>query len=101
MLNSFRIPPARRGPAHPNRRPTPGPSRAHDPVHFPDSPWQPSIHCTTLLIHKTSGEKPPLLRIDPSDPRPIWRQIEESVRHLVASGALAPAALVPSVRDLA
>jgi DNA-binding transcriptional regulator YhcF (GntR family) len=42
-----------------------------------------------------------LLRIDPSDPRPIWRQIEESVRHMVASGALAPAALVPSVRDLA
>ena len=41
------------------------------------------------------------LRIDPSDPRPIWRQIEESVRHLVASGALAPGAPVPSVRDLA
>ena len=43
----------------------------------------------------------PTLRIDPADPRPIWRQIEESVRHLVASGALAPAAPVPSVRDLA
>lgn len=42
-----------------------------------------------------------MLRIDPSDPRPIWRQIEESVRHMVASGALAPASLVPSVRDLA
>jgi GntR family transcriptional regulator len=39
--------------------------------------------------------------IDPRDPRPIWRQIEESVRHLVASGALAPATAVPSVRDLA
>ncbi|HVT58849.1 MAG TPA: GntR family transcriptional regulator [Thermoanaerobaculia bacterium] len=43
----------------------------------------------------------PALRIDPSDPRPIWRQIEEAVRHLVASGALAAAAPVPSVRDLA
>jgi len=42
-----------------------------------------------------------MLRIDPSDSRPIWRQIEESVRHLVASGALPPAAAVPSVRDLA
>ena len=41
------------------------------------------------------------LRIDPADPRPIWRQIEESVRHLVASGALAASAPVPSVRDLA
>jgi GntR family transcriptional regulator len=41
------------------------------------------------------------VRIDPADPRPIWRQIEESVRHLVASGALAAGASVPSVRDLA
>ena len=41
------------------------------------------------------------LRIDPADSRPIWRQIEESVRHLVASGALAAGAPVPSVRDLA
>lgn len=41
------------------------------------------------------------LRIDPADPRPIWRQIEESVRHLVASGALAAGAPVASVRDLA
>jgi GntR family transcriptional regulator len=40
-------------------------------------------------------------RIDPADPRPIWRQIEENVRHLVASGALRPASPVPSVRDLA
>ena len=42
-----------------------------------------------------------MLRIDPSDPRPIWRQIEEAVRHLVASGALPAASAVPSVRDLA
>ena len=41
------------------------------------------------------------LRIDPKDPRPIWRQIEEGVRNLVASGALAAGAGVPSVRDLA
>jgi GntR family transcriptional regulator len=41
------------------------------------------------------------LRIDPTDPRPIWRQIEEGVLHLVASGALAAATPVPSVRDLA
>jgi GntR family transcriptional regulator len=44
---------------------------------------------------------PPLLRIDPRDARPIWRQIEEGVQHLVARGALPAGALVPSVRDLA
>ena len=41
------------------------------------------------------------LRIDPSDATPIWSQIEEGLRRLVASGALAPRAVVPSVRDLA
>jgi GntR family transcriptional regulator len=44
---------------------------------------------------------PPPLRIDPRDARPIWRQIEEGVQHLVARGALASGAAVPSVRDLA
>jgi GntR family transcriptional regulator len=42
-----------------------------------------------------------VLRIDPADPTPIWSQIEEGVRRLVASGALKPETLVPSVRDLA
>ena len=41
------------------------------------------------------------LRIDPTDAVPLWRQIEENVRRLVASGALRPGAAVPSVRDLA
>ena len=42
-----------------------------------------------------------ILRIDPTDPRPIWRQIEEGVQHLVAGGALPPGSGIPSVRDLA
>jgi GntR family transcriptional regulator len=42
-----------------------------------------------------------LLRVDPADVAPIWRQIEEGVRRLVASGALAPESPLPSVRDLA
>jgi GntR family transcriptional regulator len=42
-----------------------------------------------------------LLRVDPADAAPIWRQIEEGLRRLVASGALAPGAPLPSVRDLA
>jgi GntR family transcriptional regulator len=39
--------------------------------------------------------------IHASGPEPIWRQIEEGVRRLVALGALTPGAAVPSVRDLA
>jgi len=39
--------------------------------------------------------------INPSDPAPIWRQIEEGVRRLIALGALQPGAAVPSMRDLA
>ena len=42
-----------------------------------------------------------MIRIDPADATPIWSQIEESLRRLVASGALKPGAAVPSVRDLA
>src|SRR2546430_7970230 len=42
-----------------------------------------------------------LLQVDATDSTPIWRQIEDGVRRLVASGALAPGELVASVRDLA
>lgn len=41
------------------------------------------------------------LSIDPSDSTPIWGQIEEGIRRLVASGALPAGGPVPSVRDLA
>jgi GntR family transcriptional regulator len=41
------------------------------------------------------------LQVDPSDATPIWAQIEEGMRRLVASKALPPGAAVPSVRDLA
>jgi len=41
------------------------------------------------------------LRVDPAAPTPLWSQIEDGVRRLVAAGALAPGAVVPSVRDLA
>src|SRR5512141_2241139 len=41
------------------------------------------------------------LTVDPSDAVPLWKQIEENLRRLVASGALRPGAAVPSVRDLA
>jgi GntR family transcriptional regulator len=42
-----------------------------------------------------------MFTINPSDPAPIWRQIEEGVRRLIALGVLKPEAAVPSVRDLA
>ncbi len=41
------------------------------------------------------------MHIDPTDPAPIWRQIEEQIRQLVGMGALPRAAAVPSVRELA
>jgi GntR family transcriptional regulator len=41
------------------------------------------------------------LSVDPSDAIPLWKQIEENVRRLVASAALRPGSAMPSVRDLA
>lgn len=41
------------------------------------------------------------LHVDPADATPIWRQIEDGIRRLVASGALAPGKAVPSVREMA
>ena len=43
----------------------------------------------------------PRIRVDPTLPTPIWSQIEEAVRYLVASSALRPGDALPSVRDLA
>src|SRR5512139_966243 len=43
----------------------------------------------------------PRLRIDPTLPTPIWSQIEDGMRHLVASAALRPGDALSSVRDLA
>ncbi len=42
-----------------------------------------------------------MLRIDPRDAVPIWKQIEDGMRRMIAAGALAAGAPVPSVRDLA
>jgi GntR family transcriptional regulator len=39
--------------------------------------------------------------INAADPAPIWKQIEEGMRRLIALGALKAGAPVPSVRDLA
>ena len=41
------------------------------------------------------------LRVDPTDTVPLWSQLEQSVRRLVAAGALEAGASVPSVRELA
>ena len=42
-----------------------------------------------------------MLHIDPSDSVPIWKQIEEGVLHLIATGTLGPDDPVASVRELA
>ena len=39
--------------------------------------------------------------VSPSSTTPIWQQIEEGVRRMIAVGALGPGDAVPSVRDLA
>ena len=39
--------------------------------------------------------------VQPADPRPIWCQVEEGMRRLLASGALAADDPAPSVRELA
>lgn len=41
------------------------------------------------------------LRIDAGDAVPIWKQIEDGIRRLVAKGTLPPGTAVPSVRSLA
>ena len=41
------------------------------------------------------------IQVLPADPRPIWSQVEEGLRRLLASGSLAPGDTVPSVRELA
>lgn len=41
------------------------------------------------------------LHIDPSDPSPIWRQIEDGMRRMIAGGVLEPSSPVPSVREMA
>lgn len=42
-----------------------------------------------------------MLNINPSDATPIWKQIDDEVRRLVAAGTLPAGEVVPSVRDLA
>src|SRR3546814_11392689 len=42
-----------------------------------------------------------LLHIQPAAPQPIYRQIAEQIRRLVAGGQLAAGALLPSVREVA
>ena len=42
-----------------------------------------------------------MLKIDPSDAIPIWKQIEEGVQQLIATGSLQPDDPVASVREMA
>lgn len=42
-----------------------------------------------------------ILHIQPQSPEPIYRQIGDQIRRLVAGGQLTPGTLLPSVRDVA
>lgn len=41
------------------------------------------------------------LRLDPTDAIPLWKQLEDGLRRLVASGRLERGSGVPSVREMA
>lgn len=41
------------------------------------------------------------VNVEPSDAVPIWKQIEDGVRRLAASGQSPPGSAIPSVRELA
>src|SRR3546814_1041942 len=53
--------------------------------------------CIVAVIHMDAI----LLHIQPAAPQPIYRQIAEQIRRLVAGGQLAAGALLPSVREVA
>jgi GntR family transcriptional regulator len=59
-----------------------------------------SVYYNTSTVSMGDSMKR-LLKIAPADAIPIWRQIEDGIRRLVASGVLAPDDPLPSVRDLA
>ena len=42
-----------------------------------------------------------MIAVDPTDAVPIWKQIVDEIRRLIAIGVLEPDQAVPSVRDLA
>jgi len=42
-----------------------------------------------------------MIHVNPQDATPLWKQIEERFRRLVASRALLPGSPIPSVRELA
>ena len=42
-----------------------------------------------------------MFEIRPADAAPIWQQIEDGMRRMIALGVLKPGDVVPSVRDLA
>src|SRR5574338_472087 len=53
--------------------------------------------CIGILIHMDAS----LLVIQPASAEPIYRQIVEQLRRLIAGGQLAPGDLLPSVREVA
>lgn len=53
--------------------------------------------CIGILIHMDAS----LLTIQPASAEPIYRQIVEQLRRLIAGGQLPPGELLPSVRDVA
>src|SRR5690606_38605892 len=78
-------PPPRPEPPRPAPSPATGTARLTPPK------------CIVVLIHMDAGG----LHINPALPEPIYRQITEQVRRLVAAGQLRPGEGLPSVREVA
>lgn len=53
--------------------------------------------CIAVLIHMDALQ----FRIQPSSAEPIYRQIADQLRRLVASGQVTEGTMLPSVRDMA
>ena len=54
-----------------------------------------------MISHRGPAGPLPVITLDEGSPVPKYQQIADQVRALVASGALAPGAMIPSVRQLA
>src|SRR5690606_32574162 len=57
--------------------------------------------CIIVLIHIGTSAHARMFILNPQSGVPIYRQIQEQVRRMVASGQLQPGATLPSVRELA
>ena len=52
-------------------------------------------------VHTVNTDRHSLVVISQADPRPLYLQVKEQIRHRIAVGELAPGDQIPSIRQLA